>query len=381
MNSTLTFTGWDRPGITAELLGALGETVVVRDIEQVVVQGRLVLSVAVDTDAVDQIAELASRLEMELDVSRGGADVVGRRAATAIVVLMAHDLAAADVARIASEVAGRGGNIERIVRTGEYPVTAIEMAVSGLSATDLKEGLARLSTGIGVDIAVQSAEIIRQGARLVVMDVDSTLIQDEVIDLLAREAGCEDAVAAVTARAMAGELDFAQSLQERVAALAGTPEAALQTVRDSVRLTPGARTLCRTLISLGYRLALVSGGFSEIVGPLAEQLGVHRYRANRLEIADGRLTGTVIPPIVDRAGKAEALREFAEEFGFALTRTVAIGDGANDLDMLAAAGLGVAFNAKPAVAAAADASVTAPYLDSVLYLLGITREQVEALSR
>jgi phosphoserine phosphatase len=187
-------------------------------------------------------------------------------------------------------------------------------------------------------------------------------------------------VAEVTERAMAGELDFEQSLRQRVSALQGTPVAAIESVRSRVRLTPGARTLCRVLNSLGYRLALVSGGFAEIVGPLAEELGVHRFRANTLEVADGRLTGRVVPPVVDRAGKARALREFAGEFGFALSRTVAIGDGANDLDMIEAAGLGIAFNAKPAVAAAADASVTAPYLDSVLYLLGISREQVEALS-
>ncbi|HNL52243.1 MAG TPA: phosphoserine phosphatase SerB, partial [Actinomycetota bacterium] len=309
----------------------------------------------------------------------GCADVVDRRSATALAVLMAPALNVADLSRISAEIAARSGNIERIVRTAEYPVTAIEVAVSGVPAVELKQALAPIATSIGVDIAVQSADIIRQGARLVVMDVDSTLIQDEVIDLLAREAGCEAAVAEVTARAMAGELDFAESLRERVAALAGTPQSALLTVRDAVRLTPGARTLCRTLVSLGYKLALVSGGFSEIVGPLAAQLGVHRFRANTLEVADGVLTGRVIPPIVDRAGKAQALREFADEFGFALSRTVAIGDGANDLDMLATAGLGVAFNAKPAVAAAADASVTAPYLDSVLYLLGITRQQVEAI--
>ena len=377
--TTLTFTGWDRPGITAELLGSLGPDVVIRDIEQLVVQGRLVLSVAVETDTVDGVRDRARRLNMELDVTTGCADVVDRRSATALAVLMAPALNVADLSRISAEIAARSGNIERIVRTAEYPVTAIEVAVSGVPAVELKQALAPIATSIGVDIAVQSADIIRQGARLVVMDVDSTLIQDEVIDLLAREAGCEAAVAEVTARAMAGELDFAESLRERVAALAGTPQSALLTVRDAVRLTPGARTLCRTLVSLGYKLALVSGGFSEIVGPLAAQLGVHRFRANTLEVADGVLTGRVIPPIVDRAGKAQALREFADEFGFAVSRTVAIGDGANDLDMLAAAGLGVAFNAKPAVAAAADASVTAPYLDSVLYLLGITRQQVEAI--
>ncbi|MEI2619363.1 MAG: phosphoserine phosphatase SerB [Candidatus Nanopelagicales bacterium] len=381
MNTTLTFTGWDRPGITAELLGSLGDSVEVRDIEQLVVQGRLVLSVAVDTEDVDAVRGLATQLGLQLDVTSECAAVVDRQAASAIAVLMSTALAAADVARIAGEIADRGGNIERIIRTAEYPVTAIEVTVSGVPASVLKQALGPISTQIGVDVAVQSADIIRQGARLVVMDVDSTLIQDEVIDLLAREAGCEAAVADVTRRAMAGELDFAESLRDRVAALAGTPVSALATVRDAVRLTPGARTLCRTLNSLGYRLALVSGGFTEIVGPLAEQLGVHRFRANTLEVQDGRLTGRVVGPIVDRAGKAQALREFAEEFGFAASRTVAIGDGANDLDMLAAAGLGVAFNAKPAVAAAADASVTAPYLDSVLYLLGITRGQVEALTR
>lgn len=237
--TTLTFTGWDRPGITAELLGSLGEDVVVRDIEQLVVQGRLVLSVAVDTESVNGVRERARRLNMELDVTTGCRDVVDRHAATASAVLMAPELTAVDLRTIAGEIAARSGNIERIVRTAEYPVTAIEMSVSGVPAVALKQALAPIATGMGVDIAVQSADIIRQGARLVVMDVDSTLIQDEVIDLLAREARCEAAVADVTARAMAGELDFAESLRERVAALAGTPQSALQTVRETVRLTPG----------------------------------------------------------------------------------------------------------------------------------------------
>ena len=290
-------------------------------------------------------------------------------------------LSPAEIAAVAGGINAAGGNIDRIVRLARYPVYAYEFRVTGAEPTALAQHLGEAAALHRLDIARQPAGLERRAKRLVVLDVDSTLIQDEVIDLLAREAGCEAAVADVTRRAMAGELDFAESLRDRVAALAGTPVSALATVRDAVRLTPGARTLCRTLNSLGYRLALVSGGFTEIVGPLAEQLGVHRFRANTLEVQDGRLTGRVVGPIVDRAGKAQALREFAEEFGFAASRTVAIGDGANDLDMLAAAGLGVAFNAKPAVAAAADASVTAPYLDSVLYLLGITRGQVEALTR
>jgi phosphoserine phosphatase len=209
------------------------------------------------------------------------------------------------------------------------------------------------------------------------MDVDSTLIQDEVIELIADHAGTRDAVAEVTERAMRGELDFAESLHARVATLAGLPASALEDVRRQVRLTPGARTLVRTLRRLGFSVALVSGGFEEVVRPLADELGIALVRANRLEVSDGILTGRVEGPVVDRAGKAAALAEFAAAEGLALSRTVAIGDGANDLDMLAAAGLGVAFNAKPLVRAQADASVNVPFLDAVLFLLGISREEIE----
>jgi phosphoserine phosphatase len=209
------------------------------------------------------------------------------------------------------------------------------------------------------------------------MDVDSTLIQQEVIELLAAHCGKAEEVAAVTERAMRGELDFADSLRARVATLAGLDASVLDAVRAEVVLTPGARTLVRTLKRLGFTVAVVSGGFIEIVGPLAAELGIDRAEANRLEIVDGRLTGRVVGAIVDRAGKAAALRRFAAEAGLPLSRTVAVGDGANDLDMLAAAGLGVAFNAKPVVRERAHTAVTVPYLDAVLYLLGITREEVE----
>lgn len=209
------------------------------------------------------------------------------------------------------------------------------------------------------------------------MDVDSTLIQDEVIDVLAEFAGVGPQVADITARAMSGELDFAEALRERVSLLAGLPESVLAATREAITLTPGARTLCRTLLGLGYRVCLVSGGFHEIIEPLAAELHVDGLRANRLEIVDGRLTGRVIGSIVDRVAKREALEDFAAQFRIPMRRTIAIGDGANDVDMIQAAGLGVAFNAKSPLRAAADAEVNVPYLDSVLYLLGMSREDIE----
>jgi phosphoserine phosphatase len=205
---------------------------------------------------------------------------------------------------------------------------------------------------------------------LLVLDVDSTLIEQEVIELLAERAGTREEVAAVTEAAMRGELDFAASLAARVATLAGLPEYVIQDAAADVTLTAGARELVATLHEAGWAVALVSGGFAEIVGPLAEGLGIGLYRANRLEVADGRLTGRTDGPVVDRAAKAEALLEFAAQLGVAPADVVAIGDGANDLDMIAAAGLGIAFNAKPAVRAAADVSIEGR-LDAALEVIDV----------
>jgi phosphoserine phosphatase len=210
------------------------------------------------------------------------------------------------------------------------------------------------------------------------MDVDSTLIQGEVIEMLAAHAGCEAQVAEVTERAMRGELDFEESLRARVALLKGIPASAIHEVYDAIHLNPGARTMVRTLRRLGYRFAIVSGGFSQITSRLATDLGIHYQRANELEIVDGVLTGNIVGEVVDRAGKARALREFAAELGIPESATVAIGDGANDLDMLSAAGLGVAYNAKPVVRSQAHTAVSVPYLDTIMYLLGISREEIEA---
>lgn len=201
---------------------------------------------------------------------------------------------------------------------------------------------------------------------LVVMDVDSTVIEQEVIELIAAFAGVEDEVQRVTDSAMRGELDFAQSLRARVELLKGLPASVLDDVRLQVRLTTGAAELCAVLRARGNVVALVSGGFDAVVESIATSLGVAEYRANRLEIIDGRLTGRVLGPILDRAGKAEALREFADRHDIPLSRTVAVGDGANDLDMIQLAAVGIAFNAKPLVEAQADFAITTRDLRLVL---------------
>jgi phosphoserine phosphatase len=228
---------------------------------------------------------------------------------------------------------------------------------------------------------VEPAGLRRRAKRLVVLDVDSTLIRDEAIDVLAERAGVGAEVAAITERAMAGRLDFVSSLRARVSLLAGMKLADVETVRDSLRLTPGARTFVRTLRRLGYHVGVVSGGFTVFTDRFVRELELDFAAANQLEIEDGVVTGRICGPIVDRAGKAEALRRFAAEYGVPLSQTVAVGDGANDIDMLELAGLGVAFNAKSALRNAADTSVNLPYLDTVLFVLGISDEDVREAAR
>lgn len=383
----LTVTGPDKPGVTAAVTRSLSlDGIIVLDIEQIIIRGHLTLGLLLasergsidDLEAAAKVAAQTSQsLGMNVDVVMGGQDLATHVKGRLLVTVLGLPLRPAGVQAIATAISSLGGNIERITRVASYPVTAIEFEVTGAAHEQMRTALAHIASTSGIDVAVQRAGLARRGAHLVVMDVDSTLIQDEVIELLAEHAGVADQVSAITERAMQGELDFAEALIERVALLKGLDTSVLDRVRDSIRLTPGARTLCRTLSSMGYHLALVSGGFSEVIEPIARDLGIDHVVANKLEIHEGTLTGKVIPPIVDRAGKAKALRDFAHQHNIPLSRTVAIGDGANDLDMLSAAGLGVAFNAKPVVRAQADTAVNVPYLDAVLYLLGITREQIE----
>jgi phosphoserine phosphatase len=380
----ITLTGKDRPGVTSSIFATLATAgVEVLDLEQIVLRRRLILGVLVTAPRDwrklrDAVAETARALDMHVDVDHGTGDNLARQGGRSHVTIIGTPLTASAMGAVAGRIADTGANIDRIERMARYPVTAIDLHVSGADTDSLRSVLAAEAVLQGIDIAVQRANLMRRGTRLIVMDVDSTLIQGEVIEMLAAHAGCEPEVAAVTDAAMRGELDFEESLRARVALLAGVPASALDEVYDAILLQPGARTLVRTLRRLGYRFALVSGGFSQITDRLAEDLGIHFSRANELEIVDGVLTGRIVGDVVDRAGKATALREFAAEIGVSHEAVIAIGDGANDLDMLNAAGLGIAYNAKPLVRDAADTAVNVPYLDAIMYLLGISREEIEA---
>jgi phosphoserine phosphatase len=378
--------GVDNPGITEALFDALSPfAVTILDIQQVVIRGRLILTVLISLSPAHaksieaDLEECATKLGVDIATAFESSDqnTIAPKKSLLHVVVLSQSLKPAAINAIAAVISEDGGNIERINRTASYPVTAIELTVSGADLATLRSALATTGSELGVDIAVSPGGLMRFATKLVVMDVDSTLIQQEVIELLGAKAGVQSEIAKITEAAMRGELDFEASLRARVALLKGLPASVLVDVQSEITLTPGARTLVRTLKKLGHHIALVSGGFEPVIAPLARELGIDHMRANNLEIVDGKLTGALTGPIIDRAGKATALREFAAEHNVGLDQTIAIGDGANDLDMIAIAGMGIAFNAKPAVKAAADSSLSAPYLDSVLYLMGISREEVE----
>ena len=388
----ITVTGPDRPGVSSVLFAALTRHGVdLLDVEQVVIRGRLTLGALVAAhhdpeglqEAVEQaMASIAMQVQTSLETSD---DPAARRHSTHVVVVLGRPITARAFGSIARALADVGANIDAIRRVADYPVTGLELLVSpvpGQGSEDyppgtLRKKLVDVAHAAGVDVAVERAGLGRRSKRLIVFDVDSTLVQGEVIEMLAARAGAEDEVRAVTEAAMRGELEFADALRARVATLAGLPASVLADVAGELELTPGARTTIRTLKRLGFRCGVVSGGFTQVIAGLAEELALDFVAANELEVHDGRLTGRVVGEIVDRPGKAVALERFAREAGVPLSQCVAVGDGANDIDMLATAGLGIAFNAKPALAEIADTALSAPYLDVVLFVLGITRDEVE----
>jgi phosphoserine phosphatase len=386
----ITVTGPDKPGVSSVLFAVLTRHgVEILDVEQVTIRGQLVLGALVDTDhdpegLQENVEQAMATVAMHVTVEVGADPLSQARLGSShVLVVLGRPVTARAFAEVARTLAAQDVNIDAIRRVADYPVTGLELRVSVAQDTAdadaaLRSTLAEVSARVGLDVAVEREGLSRRAKRLVVFDVDSTLIQGEVIEMLAARAGCEAEVREVTEAAMRGELDFGQSLERRVACLAGLPESVLDEVAASLQLMPGARTTVRTLKRLGFRCGVVSGGFTRIIARLADDLGLDFHVANELEIADGKLTGRVTGDIVDRAGKAAALRRFAAEFDVPLGQCVAIGDGANDIDMLSTAGLGVAFNAKPALREVADTAVSYPYLDVVLFILGVTRAEVEA---
>ncbi|MFT3715765.1 MAG: phosphoserine phosphatase SerB [Gordonia sp. (in: high G+C Gram-positive bacteria)] len=383
----ITVSGPDKPGVTSSLMGVLaGAGVDLLDVEQVVIHDHLTLGVLVertgDADALES-SVTAAMCDLDMNVAITSEDGRGAHApSTHAVVVLGSPVSAEAFAAVSAAVAGQRGNIDSIRGVADYPLTGLELMVTAGAGDDadtrLREALGAVAAGYPIDLAVERGGLARRAKRVIVFDVDSTLIQGEVIEMLAAEAGREAEVAAVTEAAMRGELDFAESLHQRVAALAGLDAAVIDQVASSIQLTPGARTTIRTLNRLGYHCGVVSGGFTQVIEPLAAELELDYVKANTLEIVDGKLTGKVIGDVVDRAGKARCLAEFAASMGVPMEQTVAVGDGANDIDMLSAAGLGIAFNAKPALREVADATLDHPYLDAVLYMLGVTRDEVEA---
>ena len=378
--------GVDKPGITASLFETLSAfAITVLDIEQVVIKDRLILTVLIALNPAHE-----SAIAADLDSCAASLDVdiatlfsyeaklaISTKANLVHVVILSKKISPAAIAELAAAINQSGANIERVTRLASIPVTAIEFVLSGAKQEILSQALSPIAASNGVDIAVQPGGVQRHARKLVQLDVDSTLIQQEVIELLAAKAGVADEVIAITDQAMRGELDFEQSLRARVALLKGLPVSAITEVQAQILLTPGARTLISTLLKLGHTVSVVSGGFIDVIAPLLKELGIKYFKANTLGIENDLLTGEVIGAVIDRAAKAAALREFAALESISMEQTIAIGDGANDLDMIAAAGLGIAFNAKPAVKAAADSSISEPYLDSVLYLLGISTEKIK----
>lgn len=388
--------GADKPGLTASITAILAQyKVTILDIGQAEIHDSLSLGILAAIPSTDESAPVLKDVlfkahELGLTVSFTPVDsasyenwVSGQGKDRHIITLLARTISAEHIARITAIVAEHGLNIDNITRlTGRVSLTqeadnsvpnraCIEFSVRGLAnQAELREKFLAVSKDLNVDIAVQEDNVYRRNRRLVAFDMDSTLIEAEVIDELAAAAGVGDQVAEITERAMRGELDFTESFHERVALLKGLSGDVLQEIAERLPVTEGAERLIRNLNSLGYTTVILSGGFNYFGNYLKEKLGIDYVFANELDMEDGIVTGKVTGTVVDGNRKAQLLREIAEKEGIRLEQTIAVGDGANDLPMLSIAGLGIAFRAKPLVEESAKQSISTLGLDGVLYLLG-----------
>ncbi|HEY8926125.1 MAG TPA: phosphoserine phosphatase SerB [Polyangia bacterium] len=396
----ITVTGRDRAGITATLTGILAEQgATLHDIEQVVVQGQLTLCLLVGlSHARDVLKELlfaAKELGLELDFNpvspaangagsaagqtgaRSASEAAGRRY---VITAIGRSLGADALHALARTLATESANIEKISRLSEDTLASVEIHASlppGRDREALKRSLLAVATKTGFDVSLQRESLYRRSKRMVVMDMDSTLIRIEVIDELARAAGVGEAVSKITERAMQGEMDYDESLRQRVGLLAGLDVKVLDQIANDLPLTEGAETLVRVLKRLGYKTAVISGGFSRAAEALKRRLGIDYAFSNNLEVEGGKLTGRVVGPIVNAQRKAELLDLIAQHEGVLLDQVIAVGDGANDALMLEKAGLGIAFRAKPKLREKADTSISGAGLDAILYLLGLSGRELQ----
>jgi phosphoserine phosphatase len=373
--------GQDRPGITESLMKTLSAfSVTIIDIEQLIIRDRLLLTVllALDEAHSEAIAQdlrvLQDQIGIDIAIDFTQQSTTKILGETLRVVVVGNAIKPAGLAAVASEIAKLGGNISAIKRTASDPLIAVELelTIPNHSLKEVQGALTSVAIENKIDLAVEPGGLQRVSKRLVMLDMDSTLIEQEVINLLGREAGKSDEIDLITHRAMTGDLDFKTALVQRVKLLKGLDQEVLSKVRDQITLTKGAKKLIDELHERGHKVGVVSGGFLEVIEPILKSLNIDFYRANRLGVKNGTITGELDGPLIDSLAKKIALQEFADLEKVALNQTVAIGDGANDLEMIKAAGLGIAFNAKPKVAASADTIISNQDLSTVLLLMGIS---------
>jgi len=373
--------GEDRPGITESLMQTLSAfSVTIIDIEQLVIRDRLLLTVLLSLDEAhaeaitEDLGVLQEQIGLDIAIDFTQQDSTKISGETLRVVVVGNAIKPSGLAAVASQIAKLGGNISAIKRTAIDPLISIELELSipNNSLKAVQGALALVAIENKIDLAVEPGGLQRKSKRIVMLDMDSTLIEQEVINLLGQAAGKSSEIEAITDKAMAGDLDFKTALIERVSLLKGLDHNILSQVRDQISLTKGAKKLVDELHQQGHKVGVVSGGFIEVIEPILKSLEIDFYRANKLKIQDGVLTGEIDGPLIDSHAKRMALEEFADQEQVQLEQTIAIGDGANDLEMIKAAGLGIAFNAKPKVAAAADTTISNQDLSTVLLLMGIS---------